>query len=251
MRQLFIILGCVFAVCQSYALEAQMTALEANVLYSKGQYEQAAVKYQSVVDAGYSSADLFFNLGNAYYKTKNIKSAILNYERAKLLSPGNKDIAYNLDMARSLTVDKIEPMPELFLVAWAKWVRNLVSADTWAILSIITFVFALASFLLYLLASIMSLKKLGFWLGVVFITFSINAYIMGAQLHSSLVNHKTAIVFNPSVTLKSSPSETGTNLFVLHEGAKVEILDQVGEWREIRIADGNRGWLKESDIEKI
>jgi tetratricopeptide (TPR) repeat protein len=243
---------CLFALASgAFAEEPQLLVKEGNELYTKNKFDEAIVKYKSVLNAGFSSSELYFNLGNACFKTHDIKSAILYFEKAKLLNPGDKDIDYNLELARSFTVDKIEAMPDLFLMTWEKWIRNQMSANGWAVLSILTFLFALVCLLAYLLSGVMLLKKTGFWLGTVTLVIAIVSFTMSYQLKRNQTAQDTAIVFTATITVKSSPAQSGNNLFVIHEGAKVEILDQVGEWREIRIADGNRGWVKVSDITTI
>jgi tetratricopeptide (TPR) repeat protein len=246
---LFISLLCVLT--HAFAIDPVATFKEANNLYSKNQFEEAVKMYKLVCDAGYASADLYFNLGNGYFKTNNIKEAILYYERAKLLKQGDKDIEYNLEMARSLTVDKINALPELFFITWIKWVRDLLTLNGWTILCLATFVITLVALLLYLISSRLSLKKTGFWIGVFALVVSLTSLGMGIQLKHAQTANNTAIIFSSPVTLKSSPADSGTNLFILHEGTKVEILDKVGEWRWVRISDGNRGWIKISDMVTI
>ena len=251
MKQLFLFICGIFLSFNILALEPTAVIKEANALYAKNNFEQALTKYLSVMDAGYESAELYFNIGNSYFKTHSIKSAILFYERAKLLNPGDKDIAYNLDMARTFTIDKIEAMPELFFVTWSNWLRNQISANGWAAISTLSFIIALLLLLLFLLSGKIALKKLGFWFGIVILFISLTAFNMGYQLKRNQTAQNTAIIFTPTITVKSSPDLSGNNLFVLHEGTKVEIVDKVGDWREIRIADGNRGWVKLTDIEPI
>jgi tetratricopeptide (TPR) repeat protein len=244
------ILGCLYNANASDTKETR--AKEAiklgNDLYSKNDFEQAAKKYQSVIDSGYTSSELYYNLGNAWFKLHNFKSAILNYERAKLLNPGDKSIDFNLELSRSFVIDKIEALPELFFVSWYKWLRNELSTNAWAILSVCTFLILLCSALLYLLSYKLWLKKAGFWVGLVCLIISIVSFANGFQLQKMQSARNTAIIFTPTVTLKSSPAESGTNLFILHEGTKVEIIDAVGEWRNVSIADGNKGWVKLADI---
>lgn len=251
-RLLFIIafLGCLYNSNASNAKEirAKEAIKQGNDFYSKNEFEQAAKKYQSVIDSGYTSSELFYNLGNAWFKLHNFKSAILNYERAKLLNPGDKSIDFNLELSRSFVIDKIEALPELFFVSWYKWLRNSFSTNGWAFLSVCAFLILLGSALLYLLSYKMWLKKAGFWVGMICLVVSILSFVNGYQLQKIQSARNTAIVFTPTVTLKSSPAESGTNLFILHEGTKVEIIDAVGEWRNVSIADGNKGWVKLADI---
>lgn len=253
----FILFFCFIAiVCQVRAIDPKTQMNEAKEFYSKGDYQKAIETYQSVLSAGYASVGLYYNLGNSYFKVHNIKSAILYYEKAKLLDPSDDDIEYNLELARSFTVDKIENMNELFFITWIKGLRNLLSANSWALLSIITFVITLASFLLYLLSGRLVVRKTGFTIGVIVFFITLISFSMGYQLRNAQTSKNTAIIFTPTVTIKSTPAESGNNLFVLHEGAKVEILNELRDltktdWCEIRISDGNRGWVRKQDLETI
>jgi tetratricopeptide (TPR) repeat protein len=251
MKRLILFISLICMITHVFAFNPETLVNEGNDAYKKGLFDQAVKKYLRVVDTGYVSAELYFNLGNAYFKTNSIKEAILYYERAKLLNPGDKDIEYNLEMARSFTIDKIEAMPELFFISWIKWVRNLMSAEGWTKLNIITFILTLFLLLLYLLSGNLGLKKIGFWVGVVVIIISAVSFTMAYRLKENQTAKNTAIIFTPSVTLKSSPADSGTNLFILHEGSKVEILDQVSDWRWVRIADGSRGWIRMADMVTI
>ena len=238
------------------AIDPKNQINEAREYYSKGDYQKAIDTYQAVLNAGYVSVELYYNLGNSYFKIHNIKAAILNFEKAKLLDPSDNDIEYNLEMARSFTVDKIESMNEVFFVTWIKWIRDLMPASNWAWLSLITFFITLATFLLYLISGKLGLRKLGFILGLVFLVFSVVTLSMGYQLRKIQTANNTAIIFTPTVTVRSTPAESGNSLFVLHEGAKVEILTEMSDiskvdWCEVRIADGNKGWIKKLDLEKI
>jgi tetratricopeptide (TPR) repeat protein len=251
MRKIFIIISFIAAFIPVKAADPKALLNEGNALYSKAQFNKAIEKYKEIIKAGYVSSELYYNLGNSYFKTHEIKSAILYFEKARLLDPSDKDIDFNLELARSFIVDKINAVPEVFFVTWLKWLRNCMSANGWAIFSTATFLLFLSLFLLYLLSGKLFLKKLGFWMGVVMLLFALTSFVMGYQLKWAQQAKNSAIIFTPSVTLKSSPSESGNNLFILHEGTKVEILDEAGEWREIRIPDGNRGWIRNSEIETI
>ncbi len=224
---------------------------EGNQAYIDGNYEKAIEKYSAVLDSGYESAALYYNLGNAYFKSNKITNAILNFERAKLLDPNDEEIQFNLELAKTFTVDKIEEIPELFLVTWLKAFVHIFKVDTWAIISVGCFIVMLIAFLLYFFTRKYQFKKLSFWLATVFLTLSIATYTCATIQKNEITRNKTAIIFSPTITLKSSPDKQSTDLFVLHEGTKVEVVDEVGEWREIRLADGSKGWLKISDIEMI
>jgi tetratricopeptide (TPR) repeat protein len=224
---------------------------QGNTFYSNNQFEKALKEYQTVLDSGFVSAELYFNMGNSYFKLANYKKAILYYEKSKLLSPGDTDIEFNLEMARSFTVDKIEAIPELFFVTWFKEIRNSFSSTLWGVISLATFIISLVAWLIYLLSGSVLLKKIGFWFGAVLILLSITAFSFGSSLKHLQTGQQSAIIFTPSVSIKSTPSESGTNLFVLHEGTKVDILETIGTWCQVKIASGDRGWIKWSDLEKI
>ena len=185
---------------------------------------------------------MYYNLGNSYYKADDIAKAILNYERALLLQPGNADIRANLEVARSKTIDKVVPVPEIFFVSWTKSLINSLSVDAWAKLGVVFFVLLLVSLYLFFFSKQIVGKKAGFIAGIVFLIFVVLSNVFAAQQKKELVDRNEAIVLSPSVTVRSTPSESGTSLFILHEGRKVEIKDNsMREWKEIRLEDGKVG----------
>lgn len=236
----------------SQANDYQYLLKQGNEHYLKGEYELAVENYKSIVDSGYASAELYFNLGNAYYKSHNITMALVNYERAQILKPKDKDIQHNLEVAREFVVDRIDVLPEFFL--WRAHVGfvKIFDADIWAIMSLATFILTLVLFLIYFFSRRMGLKKLTFWTGVLFAFISFSTLIFAVQQNRLVTKHKQALILTPSVTIKSSPDEnSGTDLFLLHEGTKVTVVDELGNWREVVLSDGNRGWLKQSDLIRL
>jgi tetratricopeptide (TPR) repeat protein len=223
----------------------------ANLYYANGMYEDAARLYQRVADTGYVAAALYYNLGNAYFKAHDIPHAILYYERARLLDPGNEDINYNLKLARTYVTDKIDVLPRFFMVEWYHWFLDRLPADGWALFSMISFVLSLAFLSLYVFSVRERLKKTGFVTGVIVLFFSALSFLFAWQSKKILTAHDHAIVMSPAVTVKSSPGEEGTDLFVIHEGMKVAVEDSVDHWTEIRLEDGSKGWLPEEAINKI
>jgi tetratricopeptide (TPR) repeat protein len=224
---------------------------KANEHYTKEEFKQAIDGYNQILMASIESPEVYFNLGNAYYKTKQYTLAILNYERAKLLAPDDEDIEFNLQVANQHVIDSIQELPGIFIVRWWNSLVNSQTTDTWAFLSIISFILFLGLLGLYLFAKSGDIKRIAFWAGCILIVLSIFSWSFAAQQKSRLVNHSYAIVMQPTVTIKSSPSEKGTNLFIIHEGLKVRITDKIGDWIEIRLADGNKGWLLTESIERI
>ncbi len=241
------------AICQRLLLatDNNQIFIIANEYYKKGQYDSAIVLYKQILNSGYHSAEVYYNIGNAYFKKKNIPNAILYYERAHKLKPNDDEINFNLQLAQSMTVDKITPLPEFFLKRWWRAVTNLMSSDKWAILASISFITMLIFILLYLFSPWMSMRKLSFFIAIFLFISTLISISNSYSLKKNIENHKTAIIISPSVTIKSSPDENGTELFVLHEGTKVFIMDQIGDWLRIKIADGNNGWIKKEDLELI
>ena len=201
------------------AQENSVTKAEGDSAYVKNDYASAIQIYEALLKEG-EAAEVYYNLGNSYYKAGDIAKAILNYERALLIQPGNADIRANLEIARAKTIDKVIPVPEVFFVSWTKSLINCLSVDAWAKVGVVCFV---------LLANVFAFQQ-----------------------KNELLNRNNAIVLTPSVTVRSTPSESGTSLFILHEGRKVEIKDNsMRKWKEIRLEDGKVGWVPASSVEVI
>lgn len=232
-------------------LAMAITKQNADDSYRKGNYQQAIADYTTLLRQGVS-ADVYYNLGNAYYRSDNIAKAILCYERALLLSPGDKDIRFNLQFANSKTIDKITPENEIIFVTWYKSLINLASVDTWAHISIVCIVFALLLALVYLFSSRVVLRKTGFFGGLTLLAIFLLTTLFASQQKSALENRCGAIVMSPSVVVKQSPVNNATDAFVLHEGTRVDITDNgMKGWKGIRLADGREGWVKSKSLELI
>ena len=228
-----------------------VTKAEADSSYVRGQYQQAITQYETLLKQG-ASADLYYNLGNAYYRTENIPEAVLNYERALLLSPGDRDIRFNLQIARSKTFDKIVPESEMFFVTWYRSLVSMMSVDGWARTALVALALTIILLLVYLFSERIWLRKAGFFGGVALLVLFVGANIFAWQQKKDLLNRKGAIIFAPAVTVKSTPAANGTDLFILHEGTKVVITDgSMKEWKEIRLADGKEGWIESKHIRVI
>lgn len=212
-------------------------------LYISGNYQDAIDVWNELYNNGYRSAELNYNLGNAYFKIQKIPESILFYERAYLLDPLNEDINYNLQIARTLTVDRFQEIPELFFIRWYNLVSLFLTSDSWAIISLASFIICLLSVSLYIYSSKYLYKVAGFWVGLVLLLISVMSVSLSIRNKKQVYNSQKAIISNPVVSGKSSPDNSGTDLFVLHEGTKVSIEDEVGEWYEIRLSDGNKGWV--------
>ena len=228
-----------------------MTKTEADSAYTRGQYQEAIKGYEALLKQG-ASADLYYNLGNAYYRTENITRAVLNYERALLLSPSDRDIYFNLQMARSKTIDKITPEQEMFFVTWYRSLVNLASVDGWARTALLALALAIVLVLIYLFSERIWLRKVGFFGAMALIVLFVISNVFAHQQKELLMNRSGAIVISSAVTVKSTPAKQGTDLFILHEGTKVTITDSsMKDWKEIRLADGKEGWIESDKIELI
>ena len=224
---------------------------EAETAYTQEDYSLAIERYEELLKIYGDSHEIYFNLGNAYYKTGKIASAIINYERALLMNPGDAAIRFNLEVAKLKKVDKIDPLGEFFLVQWFRSIQNLGSVDTWASLGIACFILLIGCLILFFFSKWMKLRKMGFYLGIVLLLIVICSNLFAWNQHKALVERKGAIIFAPTVTIKSSPDASGTDLFILHEGTKVFINSSLGEWYEIELEDGNIGWIPQKYLERI
>lgn len=242
---LFFIFSSAHAQSPAQQLEA------ANKLYGEAHYEEALKTYLSLIDLGYSSDALFFNTGNTYFKLKDIPSAILYYEKALKLNPSDDDIRHNLQVTNSMITDKIDVMPELFFRQWWRAFYNLMPADSWAWASVIVFLFTLVAAYFYFTSSRTDIRRLSFFAGILLIILTIGTFGLASQKYYYTRQTNEAIIFASTITVKSSPSESSVDLFVLHEGTKVALLDQTAGWRKIRIANGSIGWLPEDSFKGI
>ena len=238
-------------ICLGGTSARAVTKNNADTEYQKGNYQQAIRDYEEILKNG-ESAEIYFNLGNAYYRTDNITKAVLNYERARLLSPGDDDINFNLQFARSKTIDKITPESEMFFVTWYKSLVNFTSVDNWAKTGILCIVMALLLVLLYLFGPQLMLRKIGFFGGLAFFVIFLLSNLFAFQQKQALDNRTGAIIISPSVNIKKTPAKNSADQFVLHEGTRVDIIDKgMTDWRCIRVGDGREGWIETKAIEEI
>ena len=247
-----ILLTSYFLLLTSFPLTSSaVTKAAADSAYTAGHYQQAIKDYESLLGQGVS-ADLYYNLGNAYYRIDEIPRAVLNYERALLLSPGDADIRFNLQMARSKTIDKIVPESEMFFVTWYHSLVNLMSVDAWARTALIALALVIVLFLAYLFSDRIWLRKLGFFGALLMLVVFLVSNLLAWQQKSELQNRRGAIVIGAAAGVKSTPAQNGTDLFILHEGTKVNIIDgTMKEWKRVRVADGKEGWIETKEIEVI
>jgi len=251
MKKIIIIFFLIIATGVIFADDNQLLLEEANKSYTEDNFEKAIELYQNVIQNGFESPEVYYNLGNAYFKIDFMPSAILYYEKARKLKPYDEDIMFNLQIANNRIVDKIETVPDIFYIRWWKNLLYSFSVDEWSMISLITFSALILMLLFFLLTQNYRIKKTSFWMGVVFIVISLTTYLLANQKHNSFIKDHQAVVFTPTLTVKSSPSETGVDIFVIHEGTKVQITDHLSHWVKVEIANGSVGWIKDADIKKI
>lgn len=248
MRLIFLIL---FSINFLFSGEAEDKFIKGNELYKSGKFKEAIEIYETLVDNGYSSSELYYNLGNSYYKVDAIGKSILYLERAKKLNSNDEDIDFNLNIARLKTVDKIEALPDFALNRFWKEIVNSMSSNLWAYISIALFIISIFSLSIFTLNSRSLIKKLSFLSFTVLLLISIIFSIASYQKLQNEKPGKSGIIINPTVYVKSAPSESSTDLFILHEGTKVSIQLKDQNWINFKLDDGTEGWIKESEIEKI
>jgi tetratricopeptide (TPR) repeat protein len=219
--------------------------------YSADKFDEAVSVWTELYNTGYKSAALNYNIANAYFKNSDIPKALLFYERAYLFSPVNEDINYNLQIARTFIVDRFKEIPEIFFVKWFNIAALLISSNSWAVIAIVAFIICLVSVSLYVYSLKYLYKVVGFWTAVFCLVISMTSIVLSSKNNSLINNSRKAIILSPVVNGKSSPDASGSDLFILHEGSKVSIEEKVGEWFEIRLSDGNKGWVPENCLEVI
>lgn len=223
----------------------------ANEFYQNKQYQDAIDTYSILIENGKQTAEIYFNLGNCYYKVEDYTSAILNYERSKRLDPSLKDVDFNLKLSNMQIVDKIKPIPELFLFRWYHNLSNFTNSTGWGVIIIVMIWLTIVLVLGFIFLSSPNLKRFSFTLAALCLIFTAIAFIIGSEVKQSELSHDSAIIFTESVFIKSSPDSESKNLFLLHNGTKVTIHDELNDWYKIKIADGNDGWIQKSEIVKI
>ncbi|MBR1469235.1 MAG: BatD family protein, partial [Prevotella sp.] len=227
------------------------TKESADEAYKRGNYQQAIKDYESLLQSE-PSAELYYNLGNAYFRTDQVTQAILAYERALKIKPGDNDIRFNLEFARSKTIDKITPESEMFFFSWYRSLVNLLSIDAWARLAIVSIVVVLVLLLVYLFASRLILRQVSFYGAALGLLLFVASNFFAFQQQRQHQQRAGAVVTAPSVSVKKTPGNAGTEAFLLHEGTRVTITDKsIAQWIAIRLDDGREGWIPAASAEEI
>lgn len=246
---LFLLLAIVSMIAQAVTPSEMKT--QADSAYARADYETAVKLYGELAEQNLT-ADVCYNLGCAYYRIDDIAHSVLWFERALKLNPSDNDVLFNLELARTKTIDKIIPQHEFILFTYFRLMTNWFSLRTWTIVSILCFVLMLASLLFFWASGSVSVRKLTFSLAIVLLLVTILSNVCAMQQRNFKQTHTSGIITTPAVTVKSTPADNGNDLFVLHEGAKVEIQDSsLKEWCEVSIADGKVGWIPKKAFDLI
>lgn len=236
----------------SVSSSSGVTKHVADSLYEKEAFAEAVVMYEDIIANKGVSADIYYNLGNCYYKLDDVARAILNYERALLLDQGDEDIRANLALARGKTIDKVTSASEMFFVTWWKGLANSFSVDEWAVIGISSFVLMLIGILVYMFIPSLMARKIGVYGAMTLLFVTIVANVAAMHQRYSITHRDMAIVMSSVVSVKSSPSETSTDLFLMHSGSKVTITDKtMKDWVEVKLEEGKIGWIPLESIEII
>ena len=220
-----------------------------NQAFKDNRFEESILLYSAILDKQKESAAVYYNLGNAYFKLNDIPNSILNYEKSLKIDPNDEDTKNNLELVYLKTIDKVESKPELPISAWWRSILNFFEIDEWAVNSIYLSFISFALLLLYLFFKGIA-KRIFFFSGLFAILLSIIFFFLGYHQRSLHLHGTEAIIFSTNVTVKGSPEDDGTRLFVIHEGTKVKIIKNLDDWSEISLMNGNKGWVK-SEVYKV
>ena len=222
-----------------------------NELYQKLEYDQAITAYESVLKTNKHSSELYFNLGNCYYKLNKAAPTIYNYEKALVLNPNDSEIRNNLKFAQKLTIDEIKEVPK---VGFAKLIQKVTSEfhyNTWAWISVVISTAFLLFFIGYYFSQISFSKRL-FFFGMFLLVFLLLISVSAALFEKSRYdNEKPAIVFAETAEMKNEPLKLSSNIIVLHEGTKVFVQETLGDWKKVQLTDGTEGWIEKNAIKEV
>lgn len=223
----------------------------ANKAYNEGNYAEAIPQYKSILETGNHSAAIYYNLGNAYYKSNEIGPSIYYFEKALQLSPNDKDILNNLDFARNMTIDAIEPLPKTQLSKFIANITGKFSYNQWAWIAVICGFLCVLSFLLYQFAYETLKKRIYFIISFIAFLFILGTTAIAYQQYGKAQKDRPAIIFVQETKVKSEPNLRSNEVFILHEGTKVQVLDTVDSWKKIQLIDGKIGWIVADDLKEL
>ena len=251
MKRYIFVLSLALVSLLAHAADLAEMKIQADSAYARADYETAVKLYGKLAKQN-ATSDVCYNLGCAYYRLDDMAHSVLWFERALKLDPSDKDILTNLEMARTKTIDKIIPQHEFILFTYFRAMTNWFSLRTWTIIALLSFVFVLVLLLLFWASDSIFARKCAFSSAVLLLLVCILSNVCALQQRNFKQTHTSGIIISPAVTVKSTPADNGNDLFVLHEGSKVEILDSsLKEWCEVSIADGKVGWIPKKSYDLI
>jgi tetratricopeptide (TPR) repeat protein len=252
MKKVFLAIIIILVTFSALHAENNSSLFEkASKAYTQKHYKEASDTYLKIISSGYEAPEVYFNLGNAFYKQNDYPSAIYYFEKANRFNPGDEATIFNLKLANTKIIDKTDDIPAFFLARWWRALYNTFSFDTWAIIGIVCFIAFLLSISFYLFSLSVKYRKLSFWIASALFLITILVFLFAQIQYNNAMNKNEAIIFTPALTAKSSPDASSTDLFVIHEGTKVRVTDKIGDWYEIKINSGSVGWVKKSNLKII
>jgi tetratricopeptide (TPR) repeat protein len=235
----------------AYAVDAEYLLKKGNTEYQNKQYEQAISDYEEIIRSGYEGLSVYYNLGNSYYRTGNIGMAILNYERALKLEPNDEDVLHNLAVANAIIADRIEPLPKLFIFEWFDGLVDLFSLSAWTFITYIFYLLVLFSIALYFFSGKFKLQRISFFAGIgsaaLMLIFALILFVKA----NKEMNESYAVVISSAVTVKTSPDSQSSDAFIIHEGLKIKLEDEIAGWCKIKLSDGKLGWMSKESLAVI
>jgi len=224
---------------------------EGNAFYAQKNYQEASIKYFTLLANGLESSEVYFNLGNCFFQQQIWGKAILNYERALILAPNDENILNNLQMANEKTIDEIEKIPTFFLSRWWKNIHQLTHSGIWSILGILLLWGGIGGLVMWILGKERTQRKQGFFGGTVAIALSLIVFALAYSSYQTQTNNGSAIIMSKETSLKTLPDEISSEILSLHEGTKVKITEKITSWYKVRLENGEVGWISESALEEI
>ncbi|MDX2002543.1 MAG: tetratricopeptide repeat protein [Chitinophagales bacterium] len=253
MKLALIILNCLVGIWV-YGFDSKATMANGHKAFAEKHYKEAAEHYQMLVDSGYQSAALYYNLGTSYFKAGAVAASILYLEKAKALSPSDEDINYNLQLANLRVVTRIEPAPQLRFVKATKEFISKYTSNTWGIMTLVLLWLALAAYFVLIVGKDKVPKRVLQLMSLVLLIASFATLIFGIKKRLEEDNGRFAIVFATNSYVKSAPDTESVDLFILREGVKIRLLETLGEWEKIKVPDarGDKvGWIPRSHFKTI
>lgn len=248
MRRVGIIISSFLLLSTHLLAQVEQTKFQADQAYIEENYVEAAELYEQILTQEYLSAEVHYNLGNAYFKMGNIAQSVLNYERALKLAPNDEDIQFNLKLVDLSVKDKVEVIPQLFFVRWWKQMLQVFHTDGWAWNAVIALILALIGFLIFRFSSDEGIKRLTFYAALIAFCWTVFSIYAAQKNYNEFVNDKRAVVFASTINAKSAPDKKGKDLFVIHEGLVVEVSDHLNGWARIKLTNGNVGWVPSETV---